>query len=299
MFTNLYNTNTIEILSNGAKEKLERFAKYMPEGKFYNLHNNTTEKAEVIGLQADGTVVYLSKHGYCSVNPLRLDADGTKNWDGNEVALSTCSCGGTFNPDYNFGTEVDWAISCQKYNESLLTPTKAIVAIYEFPTENDIPEFDLECDVFIIPNSLSKVKDFYDFAKPKQYEMLKDVLGTNGYEYDPEEEILVETWAVGKNVECDNLHDHGFTVKINGKEYFLRFPGRYLPYSLFKGKKEGDVIELRIPVAVGVRHSKAPVVQQTIMLNTKMKLNQSSYRYARFGTFEETLKYLLDSYKEA
>lgn len=296
MFTNLYNAKTLEILANDAQERLERFAKKMPNGKFWNTHmDGWVDKADAIAMQADGTVVLLSTKTYCSVNPLRFAAKNLPC----EVILSPASCGGTFVPDYNSGTEVDWEVSIDKYNASLFNGNKAIVAVYTFDQVESkvIPEIDIDVDLFIILNGLKKLKDFVKIARPDKEQMLKDVLGTNGYTYDKDNEFFVETWAVGKSVDSDNLHDHGFTVTIDGQEVFLRFPGRFLPASIFEGKCEGDTIELKIPVSTTVHDSKAFKKKIQVMLNAKITLQRLKY-YSRFGTFDEVLDRLKEFYRD-
>ena len=302
MFTNLYNQTTLWILSKSAQEKLENFAKLMPknengQGRFWNLHNDSEDVADAIGMQADGTVVYLSTHGYCSINPMSID---TKNNHPLPILLHTGSCGGVFSPDYNYGNDVDWNVSINNYNTTLYNASKVIVAVYTFDRVEPkvIPEIDIDVDLFIIPNSLGKLNDFYEFARSDKEQLFKDVLDTNGYTYDKDNEFFVETWAVGKSVDSDNLHDHGFTVTIDGQEVFLRFPGRFLPASIFEGKCEGDTIELKIPVSTAVRNSKAPKKKIQVMLNAKITLAQLKYRYGRFGTFDEVLNRLKKSYRD-
>ena len=136
MFKSLYNRTTIEALSDYAEDRLNRFAKEMPNGKLWNLHQGGyADRVDAIGLQADGTVVALYSRDICSINPLILDTSDKKPWGGMRVALSTSSCGGVFYPDYNFTSHIDWEVSIRKYNDGLYTKNKIIVAVYEFEKE--------------------------------------------------------------------------------------------------------------------------------------------------------------------
>jgi len=136
MFKSLYNRTTIEALSSYAEDRLNRFAKEMPNGKLWNLHNGGfPDKVDAIGIQVDGTVVALSKYWVCSVNALIIDATDRKPWGGMRVALTSNAVGGTFVPDCNHTSHIDWEVSVNKYNKGLYNKNKIIVAVYEFEKE--------------------------------------------------------------------------------------------------------------------------------------------------------------------
>lgn len=109
---------------------LTDYADYMPEGKFWNLHNDTIDSCGGIALLANGDIVALG-NGWC-LNPLRIVSDeeiiakrGTK------IALSTYSVGGVFSNMYN---DDDYSRSVEGYNNRLnkFCRNTAIVAWIKF-----------------------------------------------------------------------------------------------------------------------------------------------------------------------
>lgn len=294
MFKNLYTFETIEMLSTAANEKLTRYAESMPEGKFWNLHNNQPDKADAIGLQADGTVVALFRYG-CSINPLMMDATGKKNWGGFTVALSTSSCGGVFYPDFNYQPVVDWELSIKKYNEGLFSKTKVLVAIYVFPVEEkksvDVEIFrDVDADAFIIPNGASRICTFFSGARNRYIDLCQKIYEFNHIEYNLDEfdnEKMIEMWVVAKeDLNSENLGSHGFKLEIEGVPNYCRFPN-YLPMRLFEGKEEGDIVTVIIPIdAYNYEHDD---VKTEIYIRFHIRLAQTEYRYRNFGRFEELL----------
>lgn len=297
MFKSLYTKKTIEMLSNADNEKLGRYAESMPEGKFWNLHNNQPDKADAIGLQADGTVVALFKYG-CSINPLMMDASGKKNWGDFHVALSTSSCGGCFYPNYNYSEDVDWDLSISQYNDSLYSKSKAIVAIWVFPVVKEMKlnlevDGEVNADLFIIPNEISRIGSFFKSYQVRYAKLCQDLFELNGVEYDLDDfdsEKLVEIWAVSReDLGSDNLGSHGFTMTIDGQEYYCRFPS-YLPVRLFSGKKEGEIISLIIPIEGQGDENDDHV---SLKMRFNLRLAQTEYRYRGFGKFEDLLAGLL------
>ena len=298
MFTNLYTGNTIEILSAYAQKRLEEFAQNMPNGEVWNLHQGGYKDfVDAIGLQADGTVVALYSRDTCSINPLILDTTDKKPWGGMKVALSTSSCGGVFYPDYNFTSHIDWEVSIRKYNDGLYTKNKIIVAVYEFDTEE---EKRYHADIFIIPNSLRKLREFPSFMQNSYRNMLKTIFSEHHiHSENLDEELFVEVWATSKEeLKSENLSAHGFNVTIDGKEFRARFP-EYLPVSLFLFNHEGDETWLNIPVFAEKYYRESDTVETARpILKWILRLAQTDYRYRIFGNFEDCLQELRNTYEK-
>ena len=141
-------------------------------------------------------------------------------------------------------------------------------------------------DVFIIPNAVEKLSNFCEpeWIREKCEKML-------GVTAEPEDEML-QIWAVSKEKNIDWKRFGGFQKEIEEKfptlveswkrtkeeqrEYRLLgyFP-EFVPKRIFEGKKEGDIVEFTCP-EYGVK----------IILTC----NQLSYRYSRFGRFEEVFE---------
>lgn len=139
-------------------------------------------------------------------------------------------------------------------------------------------------DTFIIPNSASLVTDW---MTPSQQERMtkkaEKISAVAGCGFDAANDKLVQLWFVGMGSE--NLVDHATMAEDeNGNQYVLCADIERLPETLFRGHKEGDVIEVPLPATCKGEDGNIEVV-----LNAKIKLNQRDYRYRRFGNFEEVL----------
>lgn len=172
-------------------------------------------------------------------------------------------------------------------------------------------------DVFVIPNKMSSYKDELSARerngyKPNLFPWFSGVESTTIAFKDfntsiPEEEMIsfeFETYDYDKEVitgikqaslpneyvqlwfaDVDrvektgdsNFAAHGEYLALpawsGDKEY--RFESNWPAY-YFKGKKEGEIVEVEY--------------NNTVF---KLRLNQRSYRYARFGKFEDVLTYVL------
>jgi len=127
-------------------------------------------------------------------------------------------------------------------------------------------------DVFIIPNINDRFNECPDFSK----ESIQRRLDSLGLEIQFEDDdTLVETWCCSK--ESNNWHCHGLKNNRGATLFSVgSFPSVF-PARIFKGKKEGDTVTI---------HSTA------LNVDFELTLNQLSYRYRRFGRFEEVLAYV-------
>lgn len=149
---------------------------------------------------------------------------------------------------------------------------------------------EFNADVFIVPNSPIKAKEKYH----DETDFFKKVNERNNLVFD-EDEDYIQCWLVSNELNTENFSDHGgLAMDENGDEIIIYgLKTQYIPSKLFKDKKEGDEI---IFISDGVyKEQRTPYNQKSegkIELRINLKLNQSDYRYARFGTFEEVLKNL-------
>ena len=132
-------------------------------------------------------------------------------------------------------------------------------------------------DVFIIPNGLSVYEDLRIMQ-----EFYKDLCELNGV--DPTGEQFVQVWICSDELNTENMSCHGF--RVNGN-YMNAFCGD-LPVSLVKDLREGDTVTVNFRAYPDINMGSS---DEIITMN--LKLNQSDYRYRRFGNFEEVLRRLL------
>ena len=159
-------------------------------------------------------------------------------------------------------------------------------------------------DVFIIPNGLFcpsntwvKGEDNLPFnevweKKCKKYrEDREHFQKTSGIQEFATSAGLVEVWCTTPGLEDSNWSCHGIDCLEEPKreefasldEYRAarkrNFFVSYLPIELFNNKVEGDTVEFK-----------------SIWGTVKLKLNQLSYRYRRYGSFEAVLDQLRMKY---
>lgn len=150
--------------------------------------------------------------------------------------------------------------------------------------------------VFVIPNAAGYCRQFWLKSVGERVEKYSKALcSQKGIEFDPEHDKLVQVWFVSKynenlgndylkedNLGSDNLGDHGF--RMDGKFYGFRYS--HLPYSLIKGMKEGDTMDLEFEVFTD--DEKDYRTYDTIKLH--ITFDQRSYRYRNFGKFEDVVR---------
>jgi hypothetical protein len=149
-------------------------------------------------------------------------------------------------------------------------------------------------DMFIVPNSSITIEKM---LLRKQYEgWLSRLMEVNGLELS-NNECLIDVWMVSNsttgdtNLESDNLRDHGF--EVDGKRACIG--SAYFPKRLIESKKEGDVIEINLPITYpeyqrDENTGKLINCSEDDVIAISLKLNQKDYRYRRFGNFEEVLE---------
>lgn len=155
-------------------------------------------------------------------------------------------------------------------------------------TTTNMINVTVDCNCFIIPNSLAKANVNNSFGR-KLADKAAEIAATNGFEYDESLDKFVQLWWVGCN--SDNMQDHGFTIEVDGQKYRFGYEMclELVPVKFFKGHKEGEILPLTI--SLKPRHDEGEEVP-TFNVTFNLKLNQLDYRYRRFGRFEEVLKLL-------
>ena len=161
---------------------------------------------------------------------------------------------------------------------------------------------EVNCDTFIVPNNASKISG-YMWGQENLTKRTNEIYNLNGIEFNPAEDHMLQLWMT--NDQCENLNDHTFYIFDDVYHYTFRLDST-LPAILFKDKKEGDVVDVVVtlkPISrikvIGTDNisrkdseriwyddknsPEAPVFEITFNL----KLNQSNYRYRRFGKFED------------
>jgi len=131
--------------------------------------------------------------------------------------------------------------------------------------------------IFIIPNGYQPVRELKESVLDFQREKLKDIESFYGRQI-ADDDFLVQFWATDRSDRSgnSNLGDHGY---VDEEGNLHRFP-TYIPMSLIRDKMEGDILR--------INGDQGSFTLQTL---------QRPYRYARFGRFHETLKYLLNCAK--
>jgi hypothetical protein len=128
-------------------------------------------------------------------------------------------------------------------------------------------QVSLNGDVFIIPNNFYVPNE--EDGRLKDYKAWSNELGCEM------NQPWVQVWAT--NDESDNWTDGFYHKELAQPELtgFRPYFPHHLPLSMFAGKKEGDKVSFKLFGA-----------------DITLKLNQGSYRYKRFGRFEEVLEKL-------
>ena len=104
-------------------------------------------------------------------------------------------------------------------------------------------------------------------------------------------------WIVAPELSSDNLIDHSGTYidPETGDKYRLNIKNRISAFakSFFEAHKEGDTINIKIPVIL-TNLSDIDVVingnKEEAIADVSLTLKQTAYRYRRFGNFETVLE---------
>lgn len=142
--------------------------------------------------------------------------------------------------------------------------------------ESAIKTIKLAGEMFIIPNSLTKVRDF---VFTSYQEELKELCNLNNIS-DADNQYMLQIWVVIPEM-SDNLGDHG--ILINDEGYRCRCGS--IPFDLVKDLKEGDTVTAKFD---GWHTDTA----DTVVFELELTAKQLEYRYRSFGAWEEVCRAL-------
>ncbi len=154
---------------------------------------------------------------------------------------------------------------------------------------------EINADMFVIPNHAGKIEDFFWFDKigkedyaDNYFNWYKNLYAANNKEYD-QNEFLIQIWLTGEISE--NIIRHGFVIEIKGKKYYADSATlsslEYCPRCLIN-IKEGETCDLLVKdVEVFDIDDKE---SKKIDILFRLTANQNSYRYQKFGTFENAVQ---------
>lgn len=124
-----------------------------------------------------------------------------------------------------------------------------------------------QADLFIIPNKCS------------------DVVDANGKVLNHRVQVWIPVFEGWDNKNSENIIDHGLDLR-DGK--FVQVRGSVIDATPFLGKKEGEFVTLTLPAYVEDGDD-----EEKVMIELKVRLNQSDYRYRSFGKFEDVLESMI------
>ena len=145
--------------------------------------------------------------------------------------------------------------------------------------------------MFIIPNHATLVDEFiFDAAEKKRY--YTELSKINESEFDPDKDRIVQLWFVeDENEGCDNMCDHLFRIEDDDTVWMGKIDHPGLPSPILKDIHEGDTISIKLPVRAFRRDKRSD--EKYFILNATITADQNSYRYSRFGNFEEVFNQVI------
>ena len=138
-------------------------------------------------------------------------------------------------------------------------------------------------EVFIIPNRLNRKDGFFGESVQSTLQEIADI--NNVTEDNP---LFVQCWVVSEELNSENLRDHGGYFN-DDDDHIIIHTGN-IPATLFNGKKEGDIVNIKFPATL---HDYANDTHDKITLEMSLTLSQLKYRYRDQGKFEECFERLV------
>lgn len=163
-------------------------------------------------------------------------------------------------------------------------------------TNTSIITFGAKWDMFIIPNPAHSLLDDW---MPAAYaeKMVYAMANLDRANFNPGLTIgekMVQVWYC--NDKCENgVRHYPHVTDQDGKRWDIKFDiGEYFPESFAKRLHEGETGKFNIPVTLEYWDEETDETEErkAIML-CEITAKQKAYRYRMFGTFEETLKKVL------
>lgn len=146
-----------------------------------------------------------------------------------------------------------------------------------------------KASLFIIPNKASLAIDMMNPSTKIRNQV--EIAELNDLEYNECSDHLINVWIHADDViKSDNISDHGIYTIIDEKKYYISCDCRFLGEHIFRGHKEGDVINLKLPACM--INKEYDEIKEEIILDMQIELNQLGFRYNSFGPIEEVLEYV-------
>ena len=121
-----------------------------------------------------------------------------------------------------------------------------------------------QAELFIIPNSC------------------RDKVDENGNFLYHQVQVWIPVFEGWYNKASENIIDHGLHMRDGS---FIRVKGSVIDATPLIGKHEGDIVTLTLPGYIEDDEE-----DEKVNIKITVRLNQKSYRYRHFGTFDEVLK---------
>ena len=149
-------------------------------------------------------------------------------------------------------------------------------------------------EIFIIPNSAAKISGYFEIFREKYRNLANKICKDNNLEFNENKDYMVETWICSDDLRTENLADHGCKIMVDGKKYYLENGAikRDIPSTVLYNLKEGESITLIFNDIKIVDYDSDDYDEYLINLELNITASQTKYRYARFGKFEDVLKYV-------
>lgn len=157
--------------------------------------------------------------------------------------------------------------------------------------------FDVRAEVFIIPSAAGKIDDILSRGAR---DGVLEVSELSGKAFDTVADRAIDVWLTNEpELGSENLRDHGFRAKDeDGIWYYCNLSTGLLPSWIFHGKREGETVRCSIPGYCTVMRSTGKMLKESdrtkAIFRFELTLSQKSYRYSRFGTFEEAFRYVMN-----
>lgn len=147
-------------------------------------------------------------------------------------------------------------------------------------------------DGFIVPNHADRIcdNDYWQNKCQSFIDYLNKVCQMNGYSgLNINRDHIVDVWLSSKDqLKSENLSDHGATIigEDCQDQHIQLYSIHWIPDKILYGHCEGDEITIKVPFNPTDFHH--PELGD-VVIEMKVRLAQTEYRYKRFGHFEDVL----------
>ena len=209
--------------------------------------------------------------------------------------------------------------------------TKEVQAVYDEALKV-LNERSFIGDIFIVPNSLTRVDGFYsgikatyqrlidmetslpDFSETKdgmvqvwtvlplpgnkdEYPEDITIETDEEYDYDHKSYTPEEKAKINFRTPVENFEDHRGSIMLDdGWKVIVRHSQGFLPVRCFTGLKEGDTVTIQYPISVSLWNRELHIHEDGLRatIPVTVRLAQTRYRYRNYGSFETLLAKLIE-----